>query len=130
MVYDLFIWYRMLVIFEKDLERRKQNRMFVESRIQTFYAHWNKILEESGGDYVIGKKLTHADFWLASFVQIWDDPMEGNGPVLSPGFQQPSQADAFLNYTDNFPALKAHKEKVTSIPQIKEWIKKRPKTSA
>lgn len=65
----------MLVIFEKDLERRKQNRMFVESRIQTFYAHWNKILEESGGDYVIGKKLTHADFWLASFVQIWDDPM-------------------------------------------------------
>ncbi len=34
-----------------------------------------------------------------------------------------------VGLTEDFPLLKKHKEAVTSIPQIKEWISKRPNTA-
>jgi glutathione S-transferase len=141
----------MMIIFERDQERRKTNRVMVDARFELFYTKWNTILQESGGPYVLGKKLTHADFWLASFINIWDDPMvdfcflkktkvehflkhlifqEGDGPIMPPGFSPPSPSDMYPDFTKNFPSLRAHKERICSLPEIQAWIKKRHQTIA
>jgi len=130
MVFDLFFVWRTLIMFEKDPERKKFNRQKVDEKFKLAYTKWNKRLEESGGDYVIGKKLTHADFWLASFVSIWDDPMKGDRPIMPTGFPEPSEDDIYIDYTKNFPALRAHKQRIHEIPQIKEWVARRHQTIA
>jgi glutathione S-transferase len=63
------------VMFEKDPQRKIQGRTTLEAMFRMYYAKFCNILENSGGDFVIGKKLTHADFWLANFVSIWDEPL-------------------------------------------------------
>lgn len=65
----------MYLIFEKDPERKKANRMLVDGRLSAAYTTWNRVLVESQGPYILGNKLTHADFWLAHFVSVFDDPM-------------------------------------------------------
>jgi len=129
-VYDMYIYWRTNIIFEADFERRKTNRALVEARFNLGYAKFNKMLEESGGPFILGNKLTHGDFWLASYLNIWDDPFDGDGPVMAPFHKQPSAEDMFLNWSDRFPMLKAHKERVKDIPEIKAWIAKRHKTQA
>jgi len=104
----------------------------VDARFQLNYAKWNQILEQSGGPFILGKKLTHADFWLANFISIWDDPFVNGAsePIMPPNFEKPTEADMYLNFSKNFPALKAHKERIHEIPQIKEWVAKRHQTIA
>jgi len=128
MVYDLFIWWRMMLIFEKDPERKKYQKAMTDAKFALYYARWNKMLEESGGDYLLGKKLTHADFWLANFISMWDDPLEGDEPIMPPGYAKPSQSDIYVDLTKGYPALRAHKERIHAIPQIKAWIAIRHKT--
>jgi len=130
LVFDLYIYWRTNIIFESDFERRAKNRTLVEARFEIYYAKFNRMLEESGGPYILGKKLTHGDFWLASYLNIWDDPFDGDGPVMAPIHKQPSQEDMFLKWSDKFPMLKAHKENVKNIPEIKAWIERRHKTQA
>jgi len=127
-VYDLVVYWRSNVIFEPDAERRKIQRPYVDTRFELCYGKWNAMLVESGGPYIVGKKLTHADFWLASTVSSWDNPMVGDGPIMGPGLPLPSQADLYLNLAAKFPALKAHKERVCALPQIKHWMETRHKT--
>jgi glutathione S-transferase len=70
---DILAWRTLL--FERDFERKAQGRVLLEGKFRLYYAKFSKILETSGGDYVIGNKLTHADFWLASFISVWDEPL-------------------------------------------------------
>jgi len=59
--------------------------------------------------YAVGNKLTWADLYLANFMQIWT---ENHGKDL----------------LANCPTLEKHMNKIINIPEIKEWIEKRPKT--
>ncbi|OXA60888.1 glutathione S-transferase 1 [Folsomia candida] len=129
-VFDLFIWWRMYLIFEKDPERKKANRMLVDGRLSAAYTTWNRVLVESQGPYILGNKLTHADFWLAHFVSVFDDPMEGDEPIMPPGYPRPNESDLYVGFSNGFPALKAHKERIHALPEIKAWIEKRHKTIA
>jgi len=57
------------------MERKKELSVKLDAKFDLSYAKFNKILEQSGGDFILGEKVTHADFWLASFMNIWDDPI-------------------------------------------------------
>ncbi|VDL83413.1 unnamed protein product [Nippostrongylus brasiliensis] len=57
--------------------------------------------------FLVGDSLTWADLYLANFADLL-----GKAPTLY----------------DGFPEVKAHAEKVRSIPAIKKWIETRPKS--
>ncbi|PIO71454.1 glutathione S-transferase protein [Teladorsagia circumcincta] len=57
--------------------------------------------------YLVGDSLTWADLLLA---------------------ETATNAQKFPNICDGFPEVKAHSEKVRSIPGLKKWIETRPET--
>jgi hypothetical protein len=54
----------------------------------------------------------------------------GDYPVMLQGLPLPTESDYFIGLTEEFPTLKRHKQVITSIPQIREWIKIRHQTIA
>ncbi|CAG7731359.1 unnamed protein product [Allacma fusca] len=71
----------------------------------------NSIIEETEGVFITGNKITHGDFVLASWLNMWEDLVD---PTI----------------LENFPLLEKQKLAVTSIPEIQEWLQNRPKTVA
>jgi len=49
---------------------------------------------------------------------------------MPPGLPMPSESDYYVGLTNEFPALKKHKDLIVSLPKIKEWIAKRHHTAA
>jgi glutathione S-transferase len=95
---------------EADLEKRKE----IVSRLMTdvfpkYLKKFNEVLETSGGPFLLGSNFSWADFFLANYLEIFEE------------FMTP-------NLLDDFPALKKQKEAVFGIPQIKEFVTKRPQT--
>jgi len=136
MIFDLFINWRSRFFVPGEEMRQKMKSpglmpgKGIDDQFNICYSKINNMLEESTGKFINGDKLTYADLWLASFLNIWDDPAVGAVPVVLPGLPYPSQDDFYLNLTEKYPKLKQHKETVMAIPQIKKWIEQRPKTMA
>jgi len=127
LIFDLFDAWRKNV-FERDPARRAANKPVIDQRFPLYYAKLNQLLEETDGDFLNGTKLSHADFWIASFVNIWNNPLNGIRPILPPDIPPLEDDWIYIGLLDDYPALKKHQEKVLGIPQIKKWISERPKT--
>jgi len=69
-----------------------------------YFQKWNDILEKNAG-FLVGNRFSYADFGIAVGVDMFSDQ---------------------IGVLDNYPALKAHHQKVFSAPGIKEWVAKRP----
>jgi glutathione S-transferase len=119
-------------LFSINAETKAFIKNMVDMKFPLYYDKFNKILENSGGDYVAGKKLTHADFWLASFVNVWDGPTTDDMffPIMPFNLPVPTASEYKENLSANYPKLRAHKERIMNIPQIKAWIQIRPKSAA
>jgi len=63
------------IMFERDPERKALGKTQLDTKFRLYYSKFAKIVESSSGDYIIGNKLTYADFWLANFISIWDEPL-------------------------------------------------------
>ncbi|WKX93333.1 hypothetical protein Q1695_010968 [Nippostrongylus brasiliensis] len=74
---------------------------------QKFFTYMTNFLKNNKSGFLVGDSLTWADLYLANFADLL-----GKAPTLY----------------DGFPEVKAHAEKVRSIPAIKKWIETRPKS--
>jgi len=99
--------------FEKDEAKKAElKEKFLKETLPAAVASFEKLLKENkGGDsFFVGDKLTWADLAVTDITH-WFGSLQIELPF----------ADA--------PKLKALKDRVESIPQIAEWIKKRPVTT-
>jgi len=80
-----------------------------EQEFPRFLTQFEEIIKTSGGGYIIGNKYHWADFFLANYLDIWEESM---GETL----------------LDPYPSLKTLKASVFCIPAIAKWVLKRPKT--
>ncbi|KIH60341.1 hypothetical protein ANCDUO_09414 [Ancylostoma duodenale] len=88
-----------------------QDKLFKEVFLPArdkFFGFMTKFLKESKSGYLVGDSLTFADLYLAE---------------TSAEF-----AKDFPSTYDGFPEVKAHAEKIRSIPALKKWIETRPVT--
>ncbi|CAL8090026.1 unnamed protein product [Orchesella dallaii] len=74
LVLDLFAA-KKATSFEMDSQRKLRMKADLDEKFRLYYEKFSKILEEDEGDFILGSKVTHADFWLANFISIWDEPM-------------------------------------------------------
>jgi len=80
-----------------------------DSTLKLFLDNNTRFLNENGGVWFVGDSLTWADIAIAEFMAVLEDCF--NPDTL-----------------DNFPQLKAFKEKVFSLPKLKEYVSQRPPT--
>ncbi|PIO70329.1 glutathione S-transferase protein [Teladorsagia circumcincta] len=72
-----------------------------------FMTFMTKILKSNKSGYLVGDSLTWPDLYLAEGTEL---------------------AKKIPTLYDGFPELKAHSEKIRSIPELKKWIESRPDT--
>jgi glutathione S-transferase len=79
-----------------------------------FLRNINEILteyqNERGGSFILGSHISWADFWLAHFTSYWIEIL--------------AEPDLLKEYE----ALNKQQTAVMSLPKIREWIEKRPKS--
>jgi glutathione S-transferase len=94
---------------EQDTDKREVIRKdLAENILPQFLEKFNDIIAKNGGKYVVGKKTTYADFFVANFAEIWRNTIDST-------------------LLDKYPALQKQIETVLAIPQIKDWVEnKRP----
>ena len=96
--------------FYKEADATKQQEIksnLLQSVFPTYLAKFNKVVQDNGGQYLVCSKPTWADYWLAAFLLLWEETLGSD--ILK-----------------DFPALQTQRNNITSQPQIKEWIEKRP----
>lgn len=92
---------------EKKAELKKQ---FLEVQVPACFSKFEKILEKSGGVFLLGETYSWADLHIAHTLSFFEE-------TVSP--------DTLKGY----PKLLKFKEAVFNIPQIKKWVEERPKTN-
>jgi len=83
----------------------------VEKMEERFLNKFNEIVEKNDGRHLVGQKLTWADLWLVYVIE--DIEMVGGINLAS----------------DKYPGIQALMRTVYAVPQVKEWIAIRPKTT-
>ncbi|RCN48921.1 glutathione S-transferase protein [Ancylostoma caninum] len=91
---------------EGDLEKLTEE-VLLPAR-EKFFGCITKFLKESKSGYLVGDSLTFADLYVAEISAEFDK--------------------RFPKIYDGFPEVKAHAEKVRSIPALKRWIETQPET--
>ena len=91
-----------------------------EKRLELLRTHFPPFLNKfeeiatqaqtNGSKFLVGKQITWADFVIAHTLEFYEDTVDKE--LLA-----------------NYPNLRLHRQHVYAIPQISEWIAKRPKTS-
>ncbi|XP_053402365.1 glutathione S-transferase 1-like isoform X1 [Mercenaria mercenaria] len=101
MMDEIVKWY-----FEKDEEKKKERLKNLNEAVYPKYLGlFQNALEQNGGNYFVGTELTAADL---AVLDIFDTPM----------YYTP-------NFMDSFPKLKAHRERIASLENLANYIKKR-----
>ncbi|XP_053402369.1 glutathione S-transferase 1-like [Mercenaria mercenaria] len=101
MMDEIVKWY-----FEKDEEKKKERLKNLNEAVYPKYLGlFQNALEQNGGRYFVGTELTAADL---AVLDIFDTPM----------YHTPNFMDSFLN-------LKAHRERIASLENLANYIKKR-----
>lgn len=76
-----------------------------------FLGRFNKLLQEGGDSgFLVGKEISLADIFVYNIL------------VMVAGF-------GLSDVTRNYPELQSFVEKIGNIPQIKNWVEKRPVTA-
>ncbi|VDO19014.1 unnamed protein product [Heligmosomoides polygyrus] len=99
-------YFRTLLGFEKgDLDALMKD-VVLPAR-DKFFPLITKFLKNNKSGFLVGDSLTWADLYVAGLTDL-----ASIAPTLY----------------DGFPELKAHSEKVRSIPELKKWLETRPQT--
>jgi len=97
--------------FEADESKKAEmKKKFLETDVPNCFSRFEKILEKSGGDYLLGGKVCWADLHIAHTLAFYET-------TVDPGVMK------------GYPKLLKFKEAVFNIPEIKEWVEKRPENS-
>ncbi|KAK6737566.1 hypothetical protein RB195_019960 [Necator americanus] len=99
-------YYPALGLAEGDVEAAKKN-ILIPAR-DRFLGYMTNYLKKSSSGFLAGNDLTYADLIIAEHVF--------------------TMRSVFPEYTEGFPEIEAHYEKVTSVPALKHWMETRPKT--
>lgn len=96
---------------EKNEQKKAAMRRNYEEQLPVFMEMMEKLLESNpdSDKYFVGDDLTWADL---SVMNSW---------YWIPGF-------GVIPPLENYPKLKAHKERIESIPRIADWMDRRPET--
>ncbi|VDL66232.1 unnamed protein product, partial [Nippostrongylus brasiliensis] len=74
---------------------------------EKFFTHMTKWLKNSKSGFLVGDSVTWADLLVAEFAEL---------------------TTRIPNFYDGFSEVKAHADKIRSIPTLKKWIESRPRT--
>jgi glutathione S-transferase len=91
-------------------KKAELKKTLLETQIPKYFNKFSAIKEENGGQWMVGKNVTWADIHLAIAVDFFGSTVDAS--VL-----------------ESFPQLKALKDSVYELPQIKAWLEKRPVTA-
>uniref|UniRef100_A0A915C0I1 Glutathione S-transferase 1 n=1 Tax=Parascaris univalens TaxID=6257 RepID=A0A915C0I1_PARUN len=89
-------------------EKKKQMDEFEKEHLAPLFVRLDKILQQNGSGFFVGKKLTVADLNMLCIIGLF--------------------SSMFPNTAAKHPHLTEFKEKIMSLPNIKRWIESRPKT--
>jgi len=108
------MWDHLKVVYLPKIEGNKKTSdekwaQMVDTTLKLFLDTNTRFLNENGGQWFVGDSLTYADIAIAEFVSCMEDC-----------FCQ--------SILDNYPQLKAFKEKIFSLPKLKEYVSQRPAT--
>ena len=81
----------------------------VQNVFPRFFKQITSIIQETEGDLIAGKQLTVGDIFVATFMDMWED-------FLDP------------NLLQGYPVLKATRDAVFNLPEIKAYMESRPRT--
>ncbi|CAG7716912.1 unnamed protein product [Allacma fusca] len=94
---------------EKDEVKKAEKQKFLYSETFPFYlGRFNEILENNESKFLVGNKISYADFYVAANFQTTQ--------MYIP------------TALESYPALKAHQSAVFEAPGIKEYVAQRPVT--
>merc|ERR1712037_318017 len=96
--------------FAPDDEKKKAALEKFNPKLDAFIKNIEKILEENGGEWMVGKEFTWADLYVAYVLNQYIGGFAG------------------VEWKDKTPKLLAHQTKVFNIPKIKAYLDKRPHT--
>jgi glutathione S-transferase len=94
---------------EDEAKKLKIKNNVLDKTLPALFTKLETDLKAKDGKYLVGNSFTWADFILAHFTEVFES------------FVDPS-------FLSNFPTIKSHQKNVQNIPQIKDWIAKRPVT--
>jgi glutathione S-transferase len=102
----------MPLFMEKDPEKLQEKKTEITKTVREKYLDKFEVILKANGDSgrLVGNNLTWADIYLYQVLS--NVEMVYDVKLLS----------------DDYPALKKLSETVVSVPKIKDWIEKRPKT--
>jgi len=96
--------------FESDENKKAEyKKTLLDNYVPKYFGKFDSIIEGNGGKWLVGEKLTWADIQIVSGVEQFETLFE---PTI----------------LDKYPNVKKLRDTVLALPQIKEWIEKRPKT--
>jgi len=96
--------------WEPDQERQAVlKKTLTEVSFPKFFAKFEKIVESSDGEFLLGKTVTWADLHIAHNLEFYRDTVQ-------------------KECLDGYPNLQKFSASVFNIPRIKAWVEKRPKS--
>lgn len=103
------------IMFEKDEAKKAELvKKLKDESMPKFLKFMTKKLKDNGGKFLVGSGLTVADISLFDFL---------DRLTTSPSSPIPSD-----EAVKDFPELKSFIDRVGSMPNIKKWLDKRPKS--
>jgi glutathione S-transferase len=96
---------------EKDKDKRKKLLSeFQETSLKPFLTRYENFLTDNGSGYFVGKQLTWADLTIYTFIE--------------------AHTSNHTELLDSHKKLQKFMQKVSDLPKIKTWLKKRPQTES
>jgi len=111
-IFDMWAQLKVVYLPKLDGDMKTSDEKWaqmMDTTVKPFLVTYTRFLNENGGQYFVGDSLTWADIAVAEFVSVLEDC-----------FCQ--------SILDNFQQLKAFKEKIFSLPKLKEYVSQRPAT--
>lgn len=94
-----------------DGEDKAKSLEAFKTKLDKFIPNIEKILEENGGEWMVGEGFTWADLYVAYVLDQYVGGFVG-----------------LTDWKEKTPKLVAHQSKIWNIPKIKEYLASRPQT--
>ena len=117
------------VKFAPDEEKKKAAVEKFNGKLDGFIKNIEKMLEENGGEWMVGKEFTWADLYVAvalfqvkfNVILVTLFPFHNNASLL-----QWTESFAGVKWEEKTPKLLALNKKVLDLPKIKAHMESRP----